>query len=48
MENMGTVLVDVNTFNILGIDIARNIGTLVHDQHRLSMRVGFMGKDCSI
>ena len=33
MEDVRAVLVDVDAFDILGIDVARNVGPLVDHQH---------------
>ena len=35
MEDMCAVLVDVDALNVLGVDIARNVWTLINHQHAL-------------
>ena len=35
VEDVGTVLVDVDPLNILGVDIARDVVASIDDEHRL-------------
>lgn len=44
MEDMRTVLMDIDTLNILCVNIASNVGTLIYNQNRFSMRFSFMCK----
>lgn len=48
MENMCTVFVDIDALDVLGVGIARNVGTPVHDQHKFSISLCIMCKYCSI
>ena len=48
MEDMRTVLMDIDALDVLGVDIARNVGALVNDQHALAVYFGFMGKNCAV
>lgn len=44
MENMSAVLMNVNTLNVLGIDIASDVWTLVDNQNGITMRFCLMSK----
>ena len=48
MEDMRTVLMDIDTLNILCVNIASNVGTLIYNQNRFSMRFSFMCKNGTI
>lgn len=39
---------NIDTFNVLGINVSRDIRPLVYYQNRFSMSLGFMGKNSSI
>ena len=39
---------DVDTLDVLGVDVARNVGALIHDQHGFSVDLGLMGKDGTV
>ena len=44
MENMCAILVDIDALNVLSVNVARNVMTLVHDQNRLAMGFDLMSK----
>ena len=44
VEDMGTVLVDVNAFDVLAIDIAAEMGAFVYDEAGLACLTGFVGE----
>ena len=48
VEDVRTVFVDMDTLNALGVDIARNVGALIHDQHGFAVGFGFMGEDGTV
>ena len=48
VEDMRTVFVDMDALDALGIDIARNVGALIHDQHGFSVGLGLMGEDGAV
>ena len=48
MENMCTVLVDVDALDVLGVDVARNVGALVHDEYTLAVYLGLVSKNCAV
>ena len=48
MEDMRTVIMDIDTLNILCVNIASNVGTLIYNQNRFSMRFSFMCKNGTI
>ena len=41
---MGAVAMDIDALHGLGIDIARNVTALFHNQHALSALLGLPGK----
>ena len=45
---MGTVLVDVDTLDVFGVDVARNVRALVHDENALAMGFGFVSKNGTV
>ena len=48
MEDVRTILMDVDTLDVLGINVARNVGALIHDQHGFAVGLGFMGEDGTV
>ena len=48
MEDMCAVLVDVDTLDVLGVDIARNVGALINHQHALAVCLCLMRKDSAV
>ena len=44
VEDMGTILVDVDTFDILAIDIATQVGAFVYDEAGFACLTGFVGE----
>ena len=48
MEDVRTILMDVDTLDVLGINVARNVGALIHDQHGFAVRLGLMGEDGTV
>ena len=48
VEDVGTIAVDVDALNALGVDIAGNVVPLVHHQAALAGPGGLMGKDCAV
>ena len=48
MEDMGTIFMNINTLNILSVDVSRDIRALIHNKNRLSMCLGLMGEDSPI
>ena len=48
VEDMRTVFVDMDTLDALGVDIARNVGALIHDQHSFPVGLGLMGEDGTV
>ena len=48
MENVSTVLVDIDALDVLSVNIARNVRALVNDQHGLAVCLGLMCKDCAV
>ena len=47
MEDVGSIFMDVNAFNILAIDIAAQVGTLVYDKAIFALLFGLMGEGCA-
>ena len=39
---------DVDTLDVLGINVARNVGALIHDQHGFAVDLGLMGEDGTV
>ena len=48
VEDVRTILMDVDTLDVLGINVARNVGALIHDQHGFSVDLGLMGEDGTV
>ena len=48
MEDVRTVFVDMDALNALGVDVARNVGALIHDQHGFAVGLGLMGEDGTV
>ena len=48
VEDVRTVFVDMDALNALGVDIARNVGALIHDQHGFAVDLGLMGEDSTV
>ena len=48
VEDVRTVFVDMDALNALGVDIARNVGALIHDQHGFAVGLGLMGEDGTV
>ena len=48
MENMRAVLVDVDALDVLGVDVARDVGALIHDEHGLAVGLGLMCKNGAV
>ena len=48
VEDVRTILMDVDTLDVLGVDIARNVGALIHDQHGFAVGLGLMGEDGTV
>ena len=48
MENMGAVLVDIDAFDVLSIDIPGNIRALVHNEDTLAVCLCLVGKNCAV
>ena len=44
VEDMGTILVDVDTFDILAIDVTAEVGAFVYDEAGLACLTGFVGE----
>ena len=44
VEDMGTILVDVNAFDVLAIDIAAEMGAFVDNEAGLACLTGFVGE----
>ena len=45
---MRTVFVDMDALDALGVDIACNVGALIHNQHGFSVGLGLMGEDGTV
>jgi hypothetical protein len=41
---MGTILVDVNAFNVLAIDVTAEVGAFVYDEAGFASLTGFVGE----
>ena len=48
MEDMSTILMNIDPFNILSINISRNIRSLVNNKHLFTMCLSFMSKYSTI
>ena len=48
VEDVRTILMDVDTLDVLGINVARNVGALIHDQHGFAVGLGLMGEDGTV
>ena len=48
VEDVRTILMDVNTLDVLGINVARDVGALIHDQHGFAVGLGLMGEDGTV
>ena len=48
VEDVCTILMDVDTLDVLGINVARNVGALIHDQHGFAVDLGLMGEDGTV
>ena len=48
VEDVRTILMDVDTLDVLGINVARNVGALIHDQHGFAVDLGLMGEDGTV
>ena len=48
VEDVRTILMDVDTLDVLGINVARNVGALIHDQHGFAVDPGLMGEDGTV
>ena len=48
VEDVRTVFVDMDALNALGVDVARNVGALIHDQHGFAVGLGLMGEDGTV
>ena len=44
VEDMGTVFVDVDTFDVLAIDVTAEVGAFVYDEAGLACLTGFVGE----
>lgn len=44
VEDMGTVLVDVNAFDVLAIDVTAEVGAFVYDEAGFASLTGFVGE----
>ena len=47
MEDVSSILVDIDSFNRLAIDIPTNVFSFINHLHFLATFVGFVGKDCT-
>ena len=48
VEDVRTVFVDMDALHALGVDVARNVGALIHDQHGFAVGLGLMGEDGTV
>ena len=48
VEDVRTILMDVDTLDVLSINVARNVGALIHDQHGFAVDLGLMGEDGTV
>ena len=48
MEDVRAILMDVDTLDVLGINVARNVGAFIHDQHGFAVGLGLMGEDGTV
>ena len=47
MEDVGTILMDVDAFDILAIDIAAQVWALVYDEAFFALLLGLVGEGCT-